>query len=180
MNSIINFFMKFTGKNYTHFQRAISMVPGIIIFLIISPFVIFQISKYLSSFLPLDIPRFFEHVVMLGAFLFSTSLMTWALVELWTKGHGSPAPIAPTTDLVTTGPYKWCRNPIEFGTNIYFLSLGIYFDSLLTGLLCVCFGLILGIGYIKLIEEKEMLLRFGKPYETYLKSVPFMPVPFLS
>jgi protein-S-isoprenylcysteine O-methyltransferase Ste14 len=41
------------------------------------------------------------------------------------------------------------------------------------------FGLILGTAYIKIIEEKEMLVRFGKPYDEYLHSVPFMSIPYL-
>jgi protein-S-isoprenylcysteine O-methyltransferase Ste14 len=179
MNSIINFFMRFTGKNYTPLQRAVSMVPGILIFLIISPFVIFLISRYLGSFIPLHVPRILELIIVAGALLISIPLMTWALVELWSIGNGSPAPIAPTSKLVTTGPYSWCRNPIELGTNIYFLALGIYFDSLVTGIFSLVFGLVLGTVYIKVIEEKEMMLRFGKAYEKYLHTVPFMAFPFL-
>ena len=57
---------------------------------------------------------------------------------------------------------------------MYILALGIYFDSLVTGFLCMFFGLVLGIAYIKLIEEKEMVMRFGKPYDVYMHSVPFM------
>ena len=67
-------------------------------------------------------------------------------------------------------------NPIEIGTGGYFLFIGIWFDGLLTGLLCQLFGMILGYGYIKLIEERELSLRFGEPYKEYLASTPlFVP-----
>jgi protein-S-isoprenylcysteine O-methyltransferase Ste14 len=180
MQSIITFFLEFTGKEYSPFRKMISMIPGIIIFLIISPLVIFYISRYLSSFYPVEIPRTVELVTMTAALLTGISLMSWALFELWTTGRGTPAPIAPTSRLVVSGPYRWCRNPIELGTNIYFLALGIFFDSLVTGILCMFFGLVLGTLYIKLIEEKEMLVRFGQPYADYLQTVPFMAFPFLS
>lgn len=179
MKSIISFFLRFTCKEYTPLQRAVAMIPGILIFLVLSPLCIILFSRYLSSFISLHLPRLLELVIMTGALLISVTLMTWGLVELWHKGKGSPAPIAPTTSLVTTGPYSWCRNPIELGTNIYFLALGIYFDGFLTGLFSLLFGLILGIAYIKVIEEKEMQLRFGQAYEEYLHSVPFMAVPFI-
>lgn len=179
MTPIIRFFLRFTCKEYTPLQRAVSMIPGILIFLVLSPLCIFLLSRYLSSFFPLHLPWFLELVIIIGALLVSVSMMTWGLIELWRKGKGSPAPIAPTTSLVTTGPYSWCRNPIELGTNIYFLALGTYFDGVLTGLFSLVFGLILGTAYIKIIEEKEMRLRFGRAYEEYLHSVPFMALPFL-
>ena len=174
MESIIAFYMRFTGKEFSVLHKVLSMVPGFLIFLILSPFVIFQISSYLGSFIQLSCPRSVELVIMAVSLLIAMIFMTWALLELWIKGKGTPAPITPTHWLVTTGPYRWCRNPIELGTNMYILALGIYFDSLVTGFLCMFFGLVLGIAYIKLIEEKEMLMRFGKPYDEYMQSVPFM------
>jgi len=174
MESIIAFYMRFTGKEFSVLHKVLSMVPGFLIFLILSPFVIFQISSYLGSFIPFSFPRSVELLIVAGSLLISMLFMSWALFELWTKGKGTPAPITPTHRLVITGPYKWCRNPIELGTNMYILALGIYFDSLVTGFLCMFFGLVLGIAYIKLIEEKEMLMRFGKSYDEYLHTVPFM------
>ena len=179
MNSVIAFYLRFTGRKYSTMQKILSMVPGFIIFLVVSPFIIFQVSSYISSFIPLTFPRGLEMVIMAVSFCVALVLMTWALFELWTKGDGTPAPITPTSRLVTSGPYKWSRNPIELGTNIYFLALGIFFDSLVTGILCMFFGLVLGIAYIKLIEEKEMLVRFGEAYDTYLHNVPFMLFPCL-
>ena len=179
MNSLITFYLRFTGREFTTLQKILSMVPGFIIFLVISPFLIFQLSSYLSSFVPVEFHRGVEYGIMIVSFVIALALMTWALFELWFKGNGTPAPITPTNRLVTTGPYKWSRNPIELGTNIYFLSMGIYFDSLLTGVFCMLFGLVLGTAYIKLIEEKEMLVRFGESYERYLRSVPFMALPYM-
>ena len=179
MEKIIAFYLRFTGKEFSTSQKILSMVPGFIIFLVVSPFIIYQVSSFLRGFIPITFPRPLELGIMAISLLVAVTLMTWALFELWTKGRGTPAPITPTHRLVTTGPYRWSRNPIELGTNIYFLALGIFFDSLVTGFLCMIFGLILGIAYIKLIEEKEMVVRFGDTYNTYLRTVPFMALPFL-
>jgi len=179
MKTIIAFYLQFTGKEFSTLYKVLSMIHGFIIFMVISPFVIFQIAAYLVNYIPVTFPRTVELFILAGALFVSLFLMTWALFELWTKGNGTPAPITPTSSLVVTGPYSWCRNPIELGTNIYFLALGIFFDSLVTGVLCMIFGLVLGIAYIKFIEEKEMLVRFGESYATYLHSVPFMPFPCL-
>ncbi len=174
MNALTHFFLRFTGRRYTPLQRAIAMVPGILIFLVLSPLVIVSVARYPARLVPMHLPRPFELAVMAGALLVAIPLMSWALVELWTRGEGSPAPIAPTTRLVTTGPYNWCRNPIELGTALYILAVGICCGSLATGLFSLVLGLALGIAYIKGIEEKEMLARFGQPYALYLQKVPFM------
>ena len=179
MKNVISLYMRFTGKEFSTLQKILSMVPGFIIFLVISPFIIFKLSAFLSGFIPVTLPRSFEQSIMIISLFVSMPLMSWALFELWTKGKGTPAPITPTHRLVTSGPYKWSRNPIELGTNIYFLALGIFFDSLVTGILCMIFGLVLGIAYIKFIEEKEMVVRFGDAYNRYLETVPFMALPFL-
>ncbi len=179
MKTIIAFYMRFTGIKFSALQKVLSMVPGFIIFLIVSPFILFKIASHCSNYITVAFPRTAELVILAISLFISMVLMTWALFELWTKGNGTPAPITPTNKLVTTGPYRWCRNPIELGTNIYFLALGIFFGSLVTGILCMLFGLALGLAYIKLFEEKETLVRFGKPYEDYLHSVPFMLSPCL-
>jgi protein-S-isoprenylcysteine O-methyltransferase Ste14 len=56
------------------------------------------------------------------------------------------------------------------------MFVGTWFDGLMTGLLCQILGMILGYSYIKLIEERELMLRFGQPYKKYLLSTPlFIP-----
>lgn len=180
MKKVIALYLRFTGKEYSTLYKVLAMVPGIIVFLVVAPFVIFQLSAALGSLIPLQFPRLLELWLAALSLVVAVPLMSWALFELWVKGEGTPAPIAPTRKLVVTGPYRWCRNPIELGTNLYFLALGIVFDSLVTGILCMCFGLLLGTAYIKFIEEKEMLVRFNKSYKVYLRRVPFMAIPFLS
>ena len=174
MKIVINFFLKFTNREFSTVYKIISMGPGVVIFLLLSPFIIFQISDYLTSFARLDVSRTVEIVITAVAMLIAIPLMSFSLFELWFKGNGTAAPIAPTNTLVTTGPYHWCRNPIELGTNMYILAFGTFFGSLHTGVLCMIFGLFLGTSYIKMIEEKEMLSRFGKAYGEYLKTTPFM------
>ena len=154
------------------------MIPGSIVFLVISPFVFFFPARFLAGLLPLACSRTVEEVVMVIAGGLALLLMHWSLIVLWVDGRGTPAPIAPTANLVTTGPYRLLRNPVELGTDLYFLVLGTWFDSLLTGMFCLLFGMGLGLGYIKMIEEKELVLRFGAPYERYKKKTPLI-IPWL-
>jgi protein-S-isoprenylcysteine O-methyltransferase Ste14 len=89
-------------------------------------------------------------------------------------GKGTPVPLAPTQSLIITGPYKLCRNPIHFGTIIYYLGVGTLVGSLTVGIMNFLLGLILFSFYNKFVEEKELLLRFGKEYEAYKRNTPFL------
>jgi len=176
MEKLMQLFLSFTGKSYSFPYKLLSLLPGTVVFLGITPFVLFHISRYLSTFIPLHVPIAVEQVIAAIALFSSIFLMNSSLLVLWVDGGGTPAPITPTQKLVRSGPYRYCRNPIELGTGGYFLFIGIWFDGLLTGLLCQLFGMILGYGYIKLIEERELLLRFGEPYKEYLATTPlFIP-----
>ena len=178
MDKILRMFLRFTEGSYSFTYKALSLIPGTIIFLGITPLLLFFLSRYLGSFIPLIWPRNLEIIIALTALSLALFLMSWSLIALWTTGQGTPAPIAPTRKLVTTGPYAFCRNPMEVGTAAYFLFVGSWFDSLITGILCLLFGLILGCGYIKLIEERELKLRFGQEYEEYRSMTPLFLLSF--
>ncbi len=172
-------FLSFTRKTYPPWYKLLSMIPGSLVFLVISPFMLFFLSRYISGFIPISPPRNLEIALVLAAMTIALVLMTWGFIALWVDGRGTPAPITPTKKLVTTGPYKFCRNPVELGTDLYFFSLGVWFDTLTTGILCMFMGMLLGYGYIRIVEERELKLRFGKQYEQYLACVPlFIPAPF--
>jgi len=174
MEKILEIMLGFTNKSYSVPYRIVSMIPGTIVFLIISPFVLFFPARFLGQLVPLTFSSTVEMVVMVIACTVAMLLMHWALYVLWVDGDGTPAPIAPTKALVKKGPYRFLRNPVELGTDFYFFVLGTWFDSLVTGFFCMIFGMILGLAYIKIIEEKELALRFGDEYELYKDRTPCM------
>ena len=179
MNKLMEVFLSFTRKSYPPWYKILSMIPGSIVFLALSPLVLFFISRYISDFLPVSVPRSIEITLAAVAVFTALILMTWGFIALWFDGQGTPAPITPTKQLVTTGPYTFCRNPVELGTDLYFFSLGAWFDTLTTGILCMSMGMLLGYGYIKSVEERELKIRFGKKYEQYLARTPlFIPCLF--
>jgi len=179
MDKVMQLFRYFTGKQYSFLYKIFAFIPGTILFFGITPFILFHVSCFLSSYIPVHFPEFIEQVLAASALLLAIILMNWAMLALWIDGKGTPAPIAPTQKLVKIGPYKYCRNPIELGTGGYLMFIGTWFDGLMTGLLCQLFGMVLGYGYVKLFEERELLLRFGQPYKKYLLSTPlFIPALF--
>ena len=170
MEKLFKIMLGFTNKSYSTTYKILAMVPGTFVFLVLSPIFLYLPSRYLGHLISVSVPRPVEVVVMIIAGSISMLLMHWSLYVLWVDGQGTPAPIAPTHKLVTTGPYKLLRNPIELGTHLYLLVMGTWFDSLATGLFCMVFGMFLGLGYIKVIEEKELKLRFQDQYDRYKNS----------
>jgi protein-S-isoprenylcysteine O-methyltransferase Ste14 len=112
--------------------------------------------------------------VVLISILLGMSILGWSVLTLWKAGRGTPAPLAPTEKIVTSGPYRYCRNPIQLGGSFYFLGVVTLFGSLLTGIIAFVLTLLGASAYHKLVEEKELLLRFGDDYRDYMESTPFI------
>jgi protein-S-isoprenylcysteine O-methyltransferase Ste14 len=100
--------------------------------------------------------------------------LIWSTVTQWKKGEGTPAPNAPTQHLIITGPYKYSRNPIEFGAIMYYLGFGTFVGGIIVGIICFILGFTVGSIYHKFIEEKELEKRFGEEYIKYKENTPFV------
>ena len=104
-------------------------------------------------------------------------LYLWTIV-LFAKANGTQVPIAPTQEIVTSGPYAISRNPMLTSAIIMVCGAGVLFNSwsfLLAGLVIPAPYFI----YIKLVEETELEARFGQAYLSYKESTPFL-VPKMS
>jgi len=97
----------------------------------------------------------------------------WSIGDQVTRGRGTPLPMLPTQELLTQGPFRYCRNPMTLGTILAYSGLGIAAGTISGIGLVLCFGALL-ILYIKGIEEKELAERFGDAYLAYKGEVPFM------
>ncbi|GJL79122.1 MAG: hypothetical protein NPINA01_21110 [Nitrospinaceae bacterium] len=106
---------------------------------------------------------FFIAIGMIGAY-FCVALFT-------DHGDGTPAPWDPPKNLVVEGIYRHVRNPMI--ASVFCVLLG---EFLLSGypllLLWFLFFVAANLLYIPLIEEPQLLKRFGEPYRLYLKNVP--------
>lgn len=87
------------------------------------------------------------------------------------KGIGTPAPVAPTRQLVVSGLYRHVRNPMYVGVVTAILGQALWFGS--TTLLIYGSFLFAGFFLFVLIYEEPALIRqFGAEYEAYCRAVP--------
>lgn len=75
-------------------------------------------------------------------------------------------PFKPASRLVTSGIYRWTRNPMYLGIALIYAGIAILFDSLLALLLLVPVLFIIQ-RYVITREEAYLERRFGDEYRTY-------------
>lgn len=108
----------------------------------------------------------------IGAFLFGlfSMLGLWSSFEMVSKGEGTPLPLDQTNKLVTTGPYRFVRNPMAvagvgqgFSIGIIYMALPLIFYAIL--------GAVVWHVVVRPREEQDMLKRFGIAYKEYQSRV---------
>ena len=75
-----------------------------------------------------------------------------------------------TIELITTGPYSICRNPLYIGTFILFIGIGLCFENPLILLLALVIIIPVHMIVIKM-EETHLEAIFGEQYRMYKKRV---------
>jgi protein-S-isoprenylcysteine O-methyltransferase Ste14 len=166
--------LSFTRKKTTLPYRIISLFIGMVIFLVAVPAAFYFAGVMINLFFPITWPRTLEITVAGVAIPAGLFFLAWATKSQWRIGQGTPAPNAPTRHLVVLGPYKLCRNPIEFGAILYYLGIGSLIGNLTIGVVCAVLGFATGSTYHKWVEEKELELRFGEEYLDYKRKTPFL------
>lgn len=166
------------------FRLVLGYLIGFSLFVILIPYLLVSASQNQDLCLNLPfIPNFYVRLaIALPIFCIGVLFGIWSNVYLLNKGKGGPVDafnvsISPRSQkLVTTGPYKYCRNPMVFGTICIYSSISIYVDSL-HDLVVILLIIPVFILFLKLSEEKRLLKDFGEEFLAYKSKVP-MIVPF--
>ena len=109
--------------------------------------------------------------------LAGTAVLVNAFVRFVKDGLGTPAPVAPTQELVITGPYRWVRNPMYLAVVAVITGQGLLLrqPSLLIYAAIVAAAMIT---FVKLYEEPVLAQRYGDAYRRYQEAVPgWLPRP---
>ncbi|MCE2414832.1 isoprenylcysteine carboxylmethyltransferase family protein [Candidatus Poribacteria bacterium] len=115
-------------------------------------------------------------------------IATGEFLRIWAVGYAGASTRARTLgaarDLVTTGPYRYVRNPLYIGN--FLLSLGVCFVANVYWLVAVLMvGYLLQYLPIIVVEESCLMESCGQVYQTYRERVPrfipqFPPYPYPS
>lgn len=135
------------------------VAPGVVAFLV--PFLLAQGS---SGAWHLDPP------VVKWAGLALGIAGSIALIECFArfalKGHGTPAPIAPTEHLVVTGLYRHARNPMYVAVLSIIIAQAMWFASIAV-LIYAAIVWASFTAFVMLHEEPTLTRTFGEEYVLY-------------
>jgi protein-S-isoprenylcysteine O-methyltransferase Ste14 len=106
-------------------------------------------------------------VIVTGAACFLT------VANLALKGLGAPG-ILLSRKLAVDWLYAWTRNPMVLTALTWFLSLGIWFQSLLFVLWVLVLFTPALLFFVKVFEERELEIRFGPSYQEYKSRTPML------
>lgn len=81
-----------------------------------------------------------------------------------------PQPWRPVTAFVTTGPYRYSRNPMYVGFTLLYLGISLWVNTLWPLVLLPLVLLVMARGVV-VREEAYMTRRFGEEYRSYCTRV---------
>ena len=111
------------------------------------------------------------HVTALPSLLFGFSLLLLCVREFYVSGKGTLAPWSPPIHLVTSGPYRYSRNPMYVAMTSLIIGWAWAFGS--AAIAWYALFMILAFHLRILLGEEPRLAReFGAAWSRYRSSVP--------
>jgi protein-S-isoprenylcysteine O-methyltransferase Ste14 len=108
-------------------------------------------------------------------------IATGIAVTAWSGYHflrvkGTPVPFNPPPEVVTTGPYRYARNPMLTGVFLFLFGLGFAVDCFSLVVFFTPLFILVNVWELRQIEEPELVKRFGSTYIEYQRQTPmFIP-----
>ncbi|OOM81820.1 isoprenylcysteine carboxyl methyltransferase (ICMT) family protein [Clostridium puniceum] len=116
----------------------------------------------LLIFIENDLIRYIRIAIStLGIFIFITSMVT--MDDSWRAGIDD----SQKTKIVTTGIYKYSRNPAFVGFDLFYIGTALTFSNVFI-IIIACASILMF--HLQILEEKKFLpIAFGKEYLDYKK-----------
>ncbi len=168
-------FIKWAQKTPSVWKRITILGVGAIIFPVLIPTFLIVVTTKIDQVLGVKSLLSGPIGLVIGAILIGMGgvIALWTIAIQFTRASGTPFPMMPTKKLITNGPFALCRNPMSLGTIMAYAGLSLAIGSI-SSLITVALFTALLLGYIKQIEEKELVLRFGDEYVQYKAATPFL------
>jgi protein-S-isoprenylcysteine O-methyltransferase Ste14 len=94
-----------------------------------------------------------------------------AFVQFVREGRGTPAPVAPTEQLVVGGLYRYVRNPMYLAVAAIIGGQAILFSSAAIAWWLVAF-MVAVFSFVVLYEQPTLTRTYGASYDAYRAAVP--------
>ena len=150
-------------------------VVGLLYLAFIGFFVVvsFRIDRLFD--LPEFIPAPFDLIAGVPLIAFGFLVMAYSVFH-FARVRGTPVPLSPPPRLVTSGPYRYARNPMLTGIFLQLFGIALVRNSLSLLLVFTPLFIAINVWELKMVEEPELEKRLGREYADYKKSVPmFFP-----
>jgi protein-S-isoprenylcysteine O-methyltransferase Ste14 len=168
-------YSKWAQREHSAARRiAITLLAGPV-FLGLLPFLVAGVGPRLDRRLGLPSFRIGRANRIVGGLLLvlGFSLGFWSIITQLTRGRGTPLPVMPTQELLTEGPFRYCRNPMTLGAILAYLGIAVAVGTIAGAMLVLSLAASLLV-YLKRLEEGELAERFGEAYSAYRREVPFI------
>lgn len=148
---------------------------GVLLFLVFFPALMYAVAVNLV--VPVDsliVSTVGAIFVLIGAVF-----MVWSNIDMVKIGRGCPTDgfnIAlgeRTKRLIVQGPYKYTRNPMLFGTFVFYVGLALLFNSYSALIVPIVFISYM-VWHVKKFEEPRLYNDFKDEYVEYKKRTPLL------
>jgi protein-S-isoprenylcysteine O-methyltransferase Ste14 len=146
-------------------------VVGSVLFLFVAPGVMAGVVPWLlttwdsgGTWVPLQVVG----VALIAA---GAVVLLHAFARFVTEGIGTPAPIAPTEQLVVGGLYRYVRNPMYVAVAATIVGQALVLGRPVLLAYAALFVLVVST-FVRVYEEPTLRDRYGAQYDAYRRSVP--------
>jgi len=144
---------------------------GTIVFLVVAPGVVAGVVPWLLTGWESSGPPLWLEVVGWLAVAAGAAVLLEAFGRFVVEGIGTPAPVAPTNELVVGGLYRYVRNPMYLAVATVILAQAAILGSWLLVAYAAAF-LATVWAFVHWYEEPSLRRRFGPAYDDYARRVP--------
>jgi protein-S-isoprenylcysteine O-methyltransferase Ste14 len=144
---------------------------GTIVFLLLAPGVVAGLVPWLLTGWDSSGPPVWLQVIGWLAVAAGAAVLLEAFARFVIEGIGTPAPVAPTQELVVGGLYRYVRNPMYLAVAGLILAQAAILGKWLLVAYAAAF-LATVWSFVHWYEEPSLRRRFGAAYEEYASSVP--------
>lgn len=154
-------------------MRKVTAAAGSVAFLVAAPGLVAGLAPWWltswttgASLYPLPARMAGAVLVALGG-----AVLLWAFAQFVAEGRGTPAPVAPTEQLVVRGLYRHVRNPMYLAVLALILGQAL----LLSRPVLLAYAAAVGAAFVVFVhwyEQPTLAKRYGEQYRAYLADVP--------